>query len=135
MAVQLICCSHSPLMTTDVEEAQVNVHAAFFNEPAEWRKVRDRNAGTRDVGRDPARQRDQIGAETDLGNFELAMKVGALEALFDRHRDVIDVATFEADAPVDQRTHAVVIPRGNGHRQPAHRISSVGTPGFHPGYT
>jgi len=32
MAVQLICCSHSPLMTTDVEESEANVHAAFFNE-------------------------------------------------------------------------------------------------------
>ena len=32
MAVQLICCSHSPLMTTDVEETQANLHAAFFNE-------------------------------------------------------------------------------------------------------
>ena len=32
MAVQLICCSHSPLMTTDVEESEANVHSAFFNE-------------------------------------------------------------------------------------------------------
>src|SRR5262249_7279088 len=32
MAVQLICCSHSPLMTTDVEESEANVHAAFFSE-------------------------------------------------------------------------------------------------------
>jgi 2,3-dihydroxyphenylpropionate 1,2-dioxygenase len=32
MAVQLICCSHSPLMTTDVEESEVDVHAAFFRE-------------------------------------------------------------------------------------------------------
>ena len=32
MAVQLICASHSPLMTTDVEESQPNVHAEFFRE-------------------------------------------------------------------------------------------------------
>ena len=32
MAVQLICCSHSPLMTTDVEETEENLHAEFFRE-------------------------------------------------------------------------------------------------------
>ena len=32
MAVQLICCSHSPLMTTDVEELEADVHASFFRE-------------------------------------------------------------------------------------------------------
>ena len=32
MAVQLICCSHSPLMTTDVEETENGVHAQFFRE-------------------------------------------------------------------------------------------------------
>src|SRR5215831_14082445 len=32
MTVQLICCSHSPLMTTDVEESEENVHAGFFQE-------------------------------------------------------------------------------------------------------
>jgi 2,3-dihydroxyphenylpropionate 1,2-dioxygenase len=32
MAVQLICCSHSPLMTTDVEETEQGVHAQFFRE-------------------------------------------------------------------------------------------------------
>jgi 2,3-dihydroxyphenylpropionate 1,2-dioxygenase len=32
MAVQLICCSHSPLMTTDVEETEAQVHAQFFRE-------------------------------------------------------------------------------------------------------
>ncbi|MBX3553148.1 MAG: 3-carboxyethylcatechol 2,3-dioxygenase [Pseudolabrys sp.] len=32
MAVQLICCSHSPLMTTDVEETQPETHASFFRE-------------------------------------------------------------------------------------------------------
>ncbi len=32
MTVQLICCSHSPLMTTDVEESEANVHAEFFRE-------------------------------------------------------------------------------------------------------
>ena len=32
MAVQLICCSHSPLMTTDVEETEANLHAEFFRE-------------------------------------------------------------------------------------------------------
>jgi 2,3-dihydroxyphenylpropionate 1,2-dioxygenase len=32
MAVQLICCSHSPLMTTDVEESEADVHASFFRE-------------------------------------------------------------------------------------------------------
>ena len=32
MTVQLICCSHSPLMTTDVEETEQNVHARFFQE-------------------------------------------------------------------------------------------------------
>jgi 2,3-dihydroxyphenylpropionate 1,2-dioxygenase len=32
MAVQLICCSHSPLMTTGIEETQGNVQAGFFNE-------------------------------------------------------------------------------------------------------
>jgi len=32
MSVQLICCSHSPLMTTDVEESEENVHAEFFRE-------------------------------------------------------------------------------------------------------
>jgi 2,3-dihydroxyphenylpropionate 1,2-dioxygenase len=32
MAVQLICASHSPLMTTDVEESEPNVHAEFFRE-------------------------------------------------------------------------------------------------------
>jgi 2,3-dihydroxyphenylpropionate 1,2-dioxygenase len=32
MTVQLICCSHSPLMVTDVEETEQNVHAEFFQE-------------------------------------------------------------------------------------------------------
>jgi 2,3-dihydroxyphenylpropionate 1,2-dioxygenase len=32
MTVQLICCSHSPLMTTDVEESEADVHADFFRE-------------------------------------------------------------------------------------------------------
>jgi 2,3-dihydroxyphenylpropionate 1,2-dioxygenase len=32
MAVQLICCSHSPLMTTGIAESQQGVQAAFFNE-------------------------------------------------------------------------------------------------------
>ena len=32
MTVQLICCSHSPLMTTDVEETEQDVHAQFFQE-------------------------------------------------------------------------------------------------------
>src|SRR5262245_35425866 len=32
MSVQLICCSHSPLMTTDVEESTPDLHAAFFRE-------------------------------------------------------------------------------------------------------
>ena len=32
MTVQLICCSHSPLMTTDVEESEENVHTGFFQE-------------------------------------------------------------------------------------------------------
>lgn len=30
MTAQLICCSHSPLMTTDVEESEANVHREFF---------------------------------------------------------------------------------------------------------
>jgi 2,3-dihydroxyphenylpropionate 1,2-dioxygenase len=30
VTAQLICCSHSPLMTTDVEESQENVHRDFF---------------------------------------------------------------------------------------------------------
>lgn len=32
MSVQLICCSHSPLMTTDIEESENGVHAQFFRE-------------------------------------------------------------------------------------------------------
>lgn len=32
MTIQLICCSHSPLMTTDVEETENDVHASFFRE-------------------------------------------------------------------------------------------------------
>lgn len=32
MTVQLICCSHSPLMMTDVEESQPDSHARFFAE-------------------------------------------------------------------------------------------------------
>ena len=32
MPVQLICCSHSPLMTTDVEESQPKTHSQFFAE-------------------------------------------------------------------------------------------------------
>jgi 2,3-dihydroxyphenylpropionate 1,2-dioxygenase len=32
MSVQLICCSHSPLMTTDIEESSANLHASFFKE-------------------------------------------------------------------------------------------------------
>ncbi len=32
MSVQLICCSHSPLMTTGIEETQGNVQAQFFHE-------------------------------------------------------------------------------------------------------
>lgn len=32
MAIQLICCSHSPLMTTDVEETETGSHASFFSE-------------------------------------------------------------------------------------------------------
>ncbi|HTV36226.1 MAG TPA: 3-carboxyethylcatechol 2,3-dioxygenase [Xanthobacteraceae bacterium] len=32
MAVQLICCSHSPLMVTGIEESEQNVQAQFFKE-------------------------------------------------------------------------------------------------------
>ena len=32
MAVQLICCSHSPLMTTGIEESEADVQAGFFRE-------------------------------------------------------------------------------------------------------
>ena len=32
MTVQLICCSHSPLMTTGIEETEDNVQAEFFQE-------------------------------------------------------------------------------------------------------
>jgi 2,3-dihydroxyphenylpropionate 1,2-dioxygenase len=32
MAVQLICCSHSPLMVTGIEESEGNVQAQFFKE-------------------------------------------------------------------------------------------------------
>jgi 2,3-dihydroxyphenylpropionate 1,2-dioxygenase len=32
MSVQLICCSHSPLMTTDIEESEAEVHTQFFRE-------------------------------------------------------------------------------------------------------
>ena len=32
MPVQLICCSHSPLMTTNVEELEQGLHAEFFAE-------------------------------------------------------------------------------------------------------
>jgi len=32
MAVQLICCSHSPLMTTDIEATEPNVQTEFFRE-------------------------------------------------------------------------------------------------------
>ena len=32
MSVQLICCSHSPLMTTDVEETTPQSHAKFFRQ-------------------------------------------------------------------------------------------------------
>jgi 2,3-dihydroxyphenylpropionate 1,2-dioxygenase len=32
MAVQLICCSHSPLMTTGIEESEQGVQAQFFRE-------------------------------------------------------------------------------------------------------
>jgi 2,3-dihydroxyphenylpropionate 1,2-dioxygenase len=32
MPVQLICCSHSPLMTTDIEETEQGVQAQFFRE-------------------------------------------------------------------------------------------------------
>ena len=35
MTVQLICCSHSPLMTTDVEESEPEVHGQFFSELGE----------------------------------------------------------------------------------------------------
>ena len=32
MPVQLICCSHSPLMTTGIEETEQGVQAQFFRE-------------------------------------------------------------------------------------------------------
>jgi 2,3-dihydroxyphenylpropionate 1,2-dioxygenase len=32
MAVQLVCCSHSPLMVTGIEESEQNVQAQFFRE-------------------------------------------------------------------------------------------------------
>ena len=32
MTIQLICCSHSPLMTTDIEETESGVQAQFFHE-------------------------------------------------------------------------------------------------------
>ena len=75
----------------------------------------------RDVGRHAARQRDQVGAEADLGHLELAVEIGALEALLHRHGEVVDVAAFDADAAVHQRPHAVVVPGRDGDRQPAHR--------------
>src|SRR5262249_33651404 len=32
MTVQLICCSHSPLMTTGIEETEAGIQAQFFHE-------------------------------------------------------------------------------------------------------
>jgi 2,3-dihydroxyphenylpropionate 1,2-dioxygenase len=32
MPVQLICCSHSPLMTTGIEETEAGIQAQFFHE-------------------------------------------------------------------------------------------------------
>ena len=32
MAVQLICCSHSPLMTAEMEESRQGVQGQFFRE-------------------------------------------------------------------------------------------------------
>ena len=74
----------------------------------------------RHIGRRAARQRDQVGGESDLGHLELAVEIGALETLLDRHGDVIDVAAFDAHPAIDQRPHAVVIPGRNGDRQAAH---------------
>jgi len=64
----------------------------------------------RDIGRDAARQRDQVGAETDLGDLELAMEVGALEAFLHRHRQVVDVTAFNTHAPIGERAHTIVVP-------------------------
>jgi hypothetical protein len=89
---------------------------------AEHARQEDRD---RHVGRGAARQRDQVGAEADLGDIELAMEVGALEALLHRDGQVVDVAPFNAHAPVGQRAHAVVVPGRDGDRQPAHDRSSV----------
>jgi len=39
MAVQLICCSHSPLMTTDVEETEKNLHAVGIRQVGDLAKL------------------------------------------------------------------------------------------------
>ena len=86
MSVQLICCSHSPLMTTDVEESQPNVHAEFFRELDSCAAaVRAAYAG--EVHLDPAvarllaqRLRNRALPDDDL-----------VEPLTDRERDVLSL--------------------------------------------
>ena len=62
------------------------------------------------IGRDPARQRDQIRTEPDFGDLELAMKEGAFEAFLDRHGEMIDGAALDRHPPVLQRARAIVVP-------------------------
>jgi hypothetical protein len=64
----------------------------------------------RDIRRNPARQRDQIWAEADFGDFELAVKIGAFKAFFDRHRDVVNVAAFDLHAAIGQGPDPIIVP-------------------------
>ena len=66
------------------------------------------------IGRYAARERNKVRTETDLRDLKLAMEVGALEAFLDRHGEVIDVAAFDGNAPIDDSADAVIVPGRNG---------------------
>ena len=72
------------------------------------------------ISSNAARQGDQIGAEADLRDLEFPVQECPLQDLLHRHGDVVDVAAFDPEAAVGQRSHAIIVPRRYRDRQPAH---------------
>ena len=60
------------------------------------------------------RFREDITRAGEFRDVELLIMPGAIECLFGIHRHVVDVAAFDTDAPVRQRTDTIVIPRADG---------------------
>ena len=64
--------------------------------------------GYADIGPLAARRRQQMGAEGELGDIELAMAEGALKDFLGMARHMGDGAALDGDPPVEERPRAII---------------------------